>query len=202
MEKNPNCRLYAIVDASSENSISVLQGALRSYNPKYRRGKTMVIGGFNDILFVEFQKREGPMFDIMKNLANTYKYYPFYVVEEGKSKQPKRDKFENAMQYHVVEAALADVKMPTKYFNDWLADVRAIAKAIYLDDSVYLKMHAYPREEDDTVHILLANTENTNRHAPDEEVVLGEEGWKEAVQKLASRMGFEVEFKMIRYKYL
>ena len=200
MEKKTKKRLYAIVDATDVCAVNVLKGVLSPYSPKYREGKTVVVGGFNKVLFVEFSKREGPIFDIMKNLANTYKFYPFYVIEEHKSTQPKRDKYENALNYHIVEAALADVKVED--FDGWLDNTRAVAKAIYLDDSVFLKLHAYYRKEDGTAHVILANTENTTRQAPSEQVVLGENGWKEAVQKLASLMNFDVEFKKVRYKNL
>ena len=202
MLKNPNNRLYAIVDATDEKAVGALKAALMPYEPKYREGKTVVIGGFNDVLFVEFCKREGPIFDIMKNLANSYNFYPFYVIEEGKSKHPKKDKFGNSIQYFVVEAAIADFAIPTQGFDEWLKEFRAVAKAIHHDDSVFLKLHGYLRKEDGTVHVLLANTESVNRQAKADGVKLGEKGWKEAVLKMASLLKIEMEFKKIRYKYL
>ena len=202
MQKNEKSRVYAIVDASDERAVQALKIALCPYFPKYRKGKTVVIGGVTEVLFVEFRKREEPIFDIMKNLADRYNFYPFYVVEEHKENAPKKDKYGNKLQYFVVDAAMADVKVPAESFDEWLAAFRAEAKKIHRENSVFLKMHVYYREEDGSAHVLLGNTENTNRQAPKEEVILGENGWKEAVEKMAEALGMEMTFKKIRYKYL
>ncbi|MBE6448197.1 MAG: hypothetical protein E7018_02735 [Alphaproteobacteria bacterium] len=202
MLKNPDNRLYAIIDATDLDAIETVKSALKPFEPKYRVGKTVVVGGFNDVMFVEIRKREGPIFEILKNLAETHHFYPFYVVEEGKNLLPKADKYGAGFHYHVVEAAMADISVCRNGFFPWLQEFRAVAKAIYLDDSIFLKLHAYVREEDDRVHVLMANTENTRRHLPEDKVTLGEKGWHDAVLKLARLMSIEVEFKDILYKYL
>lgn len=201
MLKNPKNRLYAIVDASDNASVEVLKSVLAPFEPKYRKGKTLTISGVQDVLFVEFRKREGPMFDIMKNLAARCSLYPFYVVEENKGHHPKGDKYGNACEYFVVNAAIVDFPVPEDALNGWIEEVRAKAKEIYRNDSVFLKFHVYWRPEDQSVHVLCGNTENTNRHGSGE-VVLGEEGWKEGVCKLAEALKIPVEFRQIRYKNL
>lgn len=201
MLKNPKNRLYAIVDASDSASVEVLKSVLAPFEPKYREGKTLTISGVQDVLFVEFRKREGPMFDIMKNQAQQWSLYPFYVVEENKGHHPKGDKYCNACEYFVVDAAIFDFPMPEGQLAVWQDEVRAKAKEVYRNDSVFLKFHVYWRPEDQTLHVLCGNTENTNRHSPGE-VVLGEAGWKEAVSKLAEALKIPVEFRQIRYKNL
>ena len=200
MLKNPKNRLYAIVDASDKTAVAVLKSVLAPFAPKYREGKTLTIGGVEDVLFVEFRKREGPMFDIMKNLATSRSLYPFYVVEENKDYHPKRDKYGNACAYFIVEAAIMDCQIPKEGLDVWIENVRAKAKEVYRNNSVFLKFHVYVREEDGTLHVLCGNTENTNRHA--QKVELGEEGWKEAVRKVTEELGISVEFRQIRYKNL
>lgn len=202
MQKKDNARLYAIVDASDSESVQELKAALAAYSPKYRKGKMLVIGGAENVLFVEIRKREGPIFDIMKHLAEKRCFYPFYVIEENKDKQPKADKFGNGCRYFVVDCAVMDFPVPEEGFEAWQQKFRAVAKEIYRDDSVFLKVHAYLRKEDGTIHAICGNTENTNRRAPEEEVCLGEEGWKEAVCKMAEMLGIPVKFKEVRYKNL
>lgn len=201
MQKKTNSRVYAIVDASDDASVAKLKTVLEAFNPKYREGKTLTISGVQKVLFVEFRKREGPMFDIMKNQAQQWSLYPFYVVEENKGHHPKGDKYGNACEYYVVDAAIFDFPMPEERLAVWQEEVRAKVKEIYRNDSVFLKFHVYWRSEDQTLHVLCGNTENTNRHSPSE-VVLGEEGWKEAVCKLAAALDIPVEFRQIRYKNL
>ncbi len=201
MLKNPKNRLYAIVDATGNASVAVLKSVLAPFEPKYREGKTLTISGVQKVLFVELRKREGPIFDIMKNLAANCSLYPFYVVEENKGHRPKSDKYGNACEYYIVDAAIMDFPMPEDGLDVLIEEIRAKAKEIYRNDSVFLKFHVYGRGEDGTVHVLCGNSENTNRHAPGE-VVLGEEGWKEAVCKLVGDLGLPVEFKKIRYKNL
>lgn len=200
MLKNPKNRLYAIVDASDNASVEVLKSVLAPFEPKYREGKTLTISGVQDVLFVEFRKREGPMFDIMKNLAARCSLYPFYVVEENKGHHPK-DKYGNACEYYIVDAAILDFPMPENGLDAWIEEIRAKAKEIYRNNSVFLKFHVYGRGEDGTVHVLCGNTENTNRHALGE-VKLGEKGWKDCVRKVAEDLGLPLEFKTIRYKNL
>lgn len=201
MLKNPNSRVYAIVDASDNASVAVLKSVLTPFEPKYREGKTLTISGVQDVLFVEFRKREGPMFDIMKTMALQWNLYPFYVVEENKGHRPKSDKYGNACEYHIVDAAIFDFPMPAEKVLLWQDEVRAKAKEIYRNDSVFLKFHVYWRPEDQSIHALCGNTENTNRHNHGE-VVLGEEGWREAVCKLAEALNVSIEFRQIRYKNL
>lgn len=201
MQKKPNNRVYAIVDASDVASVAMLKKVMEAFAPKYREGKTLTISGVQDVLFVEFRKREGPMFDIMKNQALQWNLYPFYVVEENKGHRPKNDKYGNACEYFVVDAAIFDFPMPKERLAGWQEEVRAKAKEIYRKNSVFLKFHVYWRSEDETVHVLCGNTENTNRHGSGE-VVLGEEGWKEAVCAFAEALSMPVEFRQIRYKNL
>lgn len=201
MLKNPKNRLYAIVDAADNASVASLKCALAPFEPKYREGKTLTISGVQKVLFVELRKREGPIFDIMNSMATSYNLYPFYVVEENKGHRPKGDKYGNACEYFVVDAAIFDFPMPENGVDALIEDIRAKAKEIYRNDSVFLKFHVYGRGEDGTVHVLCGNTENTNRHASGG-VVLGEEGWKEAVDKLAHDLGLPVEFRKIRYRNL
>ncbi len=202
MQKKDNVRLYAIVDASDTAAVATLKAVLTPYSPKYRDGKTVVIGGVEHVLFVEFRKREGPMFDIMKSLADRYKLYPFYVIEEDKDLQPKSDKYGNDCKYFVVDAAVMDFPAPAEGFGTWQEKFRAVAKEIYRDDSVFLKVHAYYRRENGTIHAIIGNTENTKRQAPEDKVKLGEKGWRDAVCKMAEALGIEPKFKKVRYKNL
>ena len=200
MQKKPNNRLYAIVDASG-SSKEELKAVLAPFAPQYREGKTLTIGGVQDVLFVELRKRESPVFEIMKSQAQRWSLYPFYVVEENKGYYPKGDKYGSAYEYFIVDAAIMDVPAPQEGLESWIEKVRAKAKEIYRNDSVFLKFHVYERKENGTLHVLCCNTENTNRHGSGE-VVLGEEGWKDAVCKIVTSLAIPVEFRKVRYKNL
>ena len=202
MQKKQNNRLYAIIDTSNAEAVKALKAALAPYSPKYRDGRTIVIGGVEHVLFVEVRKREGPMFDILKHLADCYKLYPCYVIEEDKDLHPKRDKYGNDCKYFIVEAAVMDFPVPVEGFGAWQEKFRAVAKEIYRDNSVFLKVHAYYRKENTTIHAIIGNTENTKRQAPEDKVKLGEKGWKEAVCKMAEALGIKLEFRLVRYKNL
>ncbi len=202
MQKKQNSRLYAIVDASDSKAVNAVKAVLKEFSPKLRDGKTMVIGGSQRVLFVEMRKREKPVFDILQNLAKVHNLYPCCVIEEDKDLPPKSDKFCNGGEYHIVDCAVMDFSMPEGGFSAWQEKVRAIAKEIYRDDSVFLKMHAYKRDEDKSIHAIICNSENTSRKAAIENVVLGEEGWMEAVLKMAKKLDLSVKFRRVRYKNL
>lgn len=199
MQKKNDCRLYAIVDAADVRAVDAVLTALKQFSPKVRKGKTLVPGGVEKVLFIELRKREGPAFDIMKHMAERYNLYPFYVIEENKDLQPKTDKYGNDCQYFVVDCAVMDFVVPQDGFEAWQEKFRAVAKEIYRNDSVFLKIHAYKRKEDNTVHAICCNTENTNRQGP---AVLGENGWKEAVLKMTEALDIQPKFRKIRYKNL
>lgn len=199
MQKKDDCRLYAIVDATDAGAVKAVLAALKQFSPKTREGKTLVVGGSEKVLFIELRKREGPAFDIMRHMAKHYSLYPFYVIEEDKNLQPKSDKYGNDCQYFIVDCAVMDFTMPEDGFEAWQEKFRAVAKEIYRNDSVFLKVHAYKRKENGTVHAICCNTENTNRQGP---AVLGENGWKEAVLKMTEVLGIRPEFRKIRYKNL
>lgn len=202
MQKKQNSHLYAIVDATDAKAVGAVKAALHEFSPKVRDGKTLVIGGSERVMFVEIRKREGPMFDILKNLAKVHNLYPCYVIEEDKNLLPKSDKFGNECKYFIVDCAVMDLAIPEEGFAAWQEKVRAVAKEIYRENSVFLKMHAYKRDENKTIHAIIGNTENSNRQGGADNAVLGEEGWHEAVLKLAAKLDIKVEFRKIRYKNL
>ncbi len=202
MQKKQNSHLYAIVDATDAKAVSAVKGALQQFSPKVREGRTLVIGGSERIMFIEIRKREGPMFDILKNLARTYCLYPCYVIEEDKNLLPKSDKFGNECKYFVVDCAVMDLPIPEDGFAAWQEKFRAVAKEIYRENSVFLKMHTYKRDENRTIHAIIGNTENANRQGGPDNAVLGEKGWSEAVLKMAEKLGVKVEFRKVRYKNL
>ncbi len=186
---------YCIVDASSMEHAakSAVRKLVERYGSKMVDGCVICPHGESSVSFVEINFKEGPVVDMMVNIAERYSLYPFYIIEENKGHLPKQAKY----QRYIVEEGTALFKKTRAGLPRFKELLAQACKKIYREESVFVKAFVY--EGDRFFHVAMFNSE---RSPKSRDTIIGVPEWREAICKLVSDLSGSVTFKTVRYANL
>ena len=171
-------QMYALVSTSAAfEALETVKKVIATYGRRIRNGFVITPHGEDQIIFFEIKKKEGPIVDVLSQLAKRFCLYPVYVVQENKDHLPK---YANNRWYMVDEVKFELPDMDAKKFIAWKADYMQKLKEIYRDDSIFIKSFVYLGKSG-TVHVMSFNSERALQSGRTE---LGVPGWDEAMKKV------------------
>jgi hypothetical protein len=194
MEKK-SLQTYALIDASaSEEVLSQLQSVISVYGKRIRKGVVLTPHGESPVIFFEIKKKEGPIVEVLSNLAERYSLYPLYVIQENKDHLPKHA---NNIWYMVDE-----VKYELTGVDDleaWKKQYSSLLKEAYREDHVFIKSFIY-QGKSGLVHVMSFNSERQPNYRG---TMLGVAEWHEQMDKLLKAVNAEnVISRAVRYTNL
>jgi hypothetical protein len=187
--------MYALIDASaSEEVLSQLQSVISVYGKRIRKGVVLTPHGESPVIFFEIKKKEGPIVEVLSNLAERYSLYPLYVIQENKDHLPKHA----SNIWYMVDEVKYELT-GVEDFEAWKKQYSSLLKEAYRENHVFIKSFVY-KGKSGVLHVMSFNSERQPNYRG---TMLGVPEWSDQMIKLLKTVNAEnVVARAVRYTNL